>query len=193
MAFNIKTWFDRIVERPNCRTLAPQTEIGENVYEVSRAEGAVSQEGTPLNAQTFNDLESRIAAAVAGLTPECDSVSGRGIYIKYPNGLMICYRAVIVTVPTSAFTNSIGTNRFRIDYNAGNALRDLKWTFPQPFYNTPVSVQIPWSGYLFTPSMESSTPTDATYRLIYEGAKPSTSPNPVLNTIAIGQWKDQIV
>lgn len=63
MAFKIKEWLDRIVEHPTRRTITDTTTGVSQEVDVSRAEGEVTQEGTPLGAVTFNDLESRIATA----------------------------------------------------------------------------------------------------------------------------------
>lgn len=192
MAFTIKTWLDRVVEHPNYRKLTNKPDAGTDIYEVARAEGTVSREGTPLNAQTFNDLEKRIASAVSSLTPEYGSASGRGEYLKFPSGLLICWRALIVNVPSSAFTTTLGTNRYLIEYNANNTLKDLNWAYPEPFYAMPTVSAGAWSSYNFTQVIRQVTKDDAVFKLIYEGSKPSGEPAPVLNTIAIGKWKDQI-
>lgn len=63
MAFEVKQWLDRIVANPTRRTLTDTTTGTSTTVDVTRAEGAVTQEGTPLAATTFNDLESRIATA----------------------------------------------------------------------------------------------------------------------------------
>lgn len=70
MAFSSKTWQDRRSEYPTRRTLTPTGT--ENVYTVSRNEGTVYTEGDAFSAENMNDLESRIASAIASV----ESVSG---------------------------------------------------------------------------------------------------------------------
>ena len=63
MAYSKKTWVDRQVEHPGRRKL---TSTGTtDVYDVTREEGLVIEEGDALNASTFNDLENRISSAFA--------------------------------------------------------------------------------------------------------------------------------
>ena len=59
MAYQKKTWQDRVVEYPNRRDLTD----GENVvttYTVSRNEGEITVEGDAFNATNMNDLETRV-------------------------------------------------------------------------------------------------------------------------------------
>lgn len=60
MAFNIKTWVDRVSEYPARRTLTAEGGGTTQVVTVTRSEGIVSQEGDAFNASNMNDLESRI-------------------------------------------------------------------------------------------------------------------------------------
>lgn len=62
MAFSLKTWVDRISEYPTRRTLTKEDGSTELVT-VTREEGTVSQEGDAFNAETMNDLETRIKEA----------------------------------------------------------------------------------------------------------------------------------
>lgn len=64
MAFVKKTWVDRVSQYPNRRTINDGATT--KVVTVGRDEGTVSVEGTPLNADAFNDLENRILAACNG-------------------------------------------------------------------------------------------------------------------------------
>lgn len=64
MAFVKKTWVDRVVQYPNRRNI--NDGYTTKTVTVSRNEGNVTVEGTPLNADTFNDLENRILAAFGG-------------------------------------------------------------------------------------------------------------------------------
>ncbi len=63
MGFATKTWKDRITEYQTRRKLTKSDGSTETVT-VERNEGTVSQEGDAFNAETMNDLESRIAAAI---------------------------------------------------------------------------------------------------------------------------------
>ena len=63
MAFTQKTWKDRITEYPTRRTLT-KSDGSSEIVTVSRAEGAVSQEGDAFSAENMNDLENRIAEAI---------------------------------------------------------------------------------------------------------------------------------
>ena len=62
MAFNMKTWVDRITEYPTRRRLRKEDGSDELVT-VSREEGQVSEEGDAFSAENMNDLESRIDSA----------------------------------------------------------------------------------------------------------------------------------
>lgn len=62
MAFSKKTWVDRQTEYPARRKLTATGTT--NVYDVSREEGLVVNEGDALNAANLNDLESRIEAGL---------------------------------------------------------------------------------------------------------------------------------
>lgn len=60
MAFNKKTWKDRVSEQPQRRLLTP-TDGGEAMtVDVTRQEGIVIQEGDAFSAANMNDLETRI-------------------------------------------------------------------------------------------------------------------------------------
>lgn len=62
MAFQKKTWKDRITEFPTRRTLT-KSDGSTELVTVARAEGTVSQEGDAFNAVSMNDLEERILQA----------------------------------------------------------------------------------------------------------------------------------
>jgi hypothetical protein len=62
--FNIRQWIDRVSQFPNRRTLTnveDPTDV--KTYDLSRAEGEVSVQGTALTAANLNNLENRIDAA----------------------------------------------------------------------------------------------------------------------------------
>ena len=59
MSFKKKIWKDRQSEYPTRRKLISTGTANE--YDVTRSEGAVSQQGDAFNAENMNDLENRIA------------------------------------------------------------------------------------------------------------------------------------
>lgn len=59
MAFNLKTWVDRITEYPTRRTLTKENGDSE-IVTVTRSEGIISKEGDAFSAVNMNDLEARI-------------------------------------------------------------------------------------------------------------------------------------
>ena len=70
MTFVKKTWKNRACTYPGRRKLTPTGTA--NIYDVTREEGVVAEEGDAFSQTTMNDLESRIAAGFS------DSASGRG-------------------------------------------------------------------------------------------------------------------
>lgn len=86
MAFQKKTWKDRITEFPTRRTLTKSDGSSELVT-VARAEGTVSQEGDSFSAENMNNLENRIGnefgeineslAILGGFAPIIDKATGQ--------------------------------------------------------------------------------------------------------------------
>ena len=66
MAFEKKTWQDRITEHDNRRTLTDVGDSSFSVVDISRTEGEIYQEGDAFNAENMNDLEGRINDALSG-------------------------------------------------------------------------------------------------------------------------------
>ena len=63
MAFVPKTWIDRASEHPNRRTLTNVNDSSDvKTYDITRAEGNVTQAGSIFNATALNELEGRITA-----------------------------------------------------------------------------------------------------------------------------------
>ena len=60
MAFEKKTWKDRLSEFPGRRKLKNISTNAEAVYDVTRAEGELFQAGDAYSAENMNDLEERI-------------------------------------------------------------------------------------------------------------------------------------
>jgi hypothetical protein len=65
--FSTKNWLDRVTQFPTRRKLAA-TETTD-IYDVSREEGTVMQEGDAFNSANMNDLESRISEAFNNFFP----------------------------------------------------------------------------------------------------------------------------
>lgn len=62
MSFSKKTWLDRTSEHPNRRTITNVNDPTDvKTVDISRAEGTVSVQGSPISASALNDLEGRIA------------------------------------------------------------------------------------------------------------------------------------
>ena len=65
MAFEVKEWMDRQVQYPGRRKLI-QTII-ENVYDIERAEGTVSEPGNAFDAAKMNDFDSSLKVALESI------------------------------------------------------------------------------------------------------------------------------
>lgn len=63
MAFNAKSWSDRLSEFPGRRRLKDVITGAEMVVDVTRAEGTVLKEGDAFSKENMDDLESRIKDA----------------------------------------------------------------------------------------------------------------------------------
>lgn len=61
MPFEKKTWKNRQTQHPNRRKL---TKVSGDNYDVTRAEGTVTEQGDMFNAQNMNDLETRIESGL---------------------------------------------------------------------------------------------------------------------------------
>lgn len=60
MVYNLLHWMDHVTEHPGRRHI---TEVSDDTVDLSRAEGAVLQQGTPRNAKNYNNMETGIFAA----------------------------------------------------------------------------------------------------------------------------------
>lgn len=62
MSFQSKTWIDRQTEHPNRRQITNVNDPTDvKTVDISRSEGTVYSEGSPIGASALNDLESRIS------------------------------------------------------------------------------------------------------------------------------------
>lgn len=86
MAFVKKTWKDRLVEFAGRRNLTRVAGSVDStlVVDVSRNEGVISQEGDAFSAANMNDLEQRIADAIADLQTQVDAINEKlGTQVTY--------------------------------------------------------------------------------------------------------------
>lgn len=129
MAFEKKTWTDRIAEFINRRTLTKEDGSTELVT-VARSEGTISAEGDAFNAETMNDLEKRIADGFDEVNTNleelstnvgnmattfkftCNGVStSNGVYIKDPDGKPLKSGGYkIDLLSTTALTNEVASS-----------------------------------------------------------------------------------
>lgn len=76
MSFATKTWVDRNSEHPNRRTITNVNDPTDvKTVDMTRAEGTVTTEGSPLNASALNDLEGRIVNMNTSLVGSAVTVS----------------------------------------------------------------------------------------------------------------------
>lgn len=68
MAFTPKTWLQRVVENPGRRLLTATGTT--NVWDITREEGVVVQDGDSFSVANMNDLETRIDSAFANIQDE---------------------------------------------------------------------------------------------------------------------------
>lgn len=91
--FTAKEWKNRLVEFAGRRSLKNVSTNETTVYDVTRNEGQVSQEGDSFSATTMNDLEQRISDAFAEaeeantqLTSDLKFPDGTGFYPDIKDG-----------------------------------------------------------------------------------------------------------
>ena len=104
MSFVTNTWIDRVSDNPNRRTLVNVNDSSDvKTVDITRAEGTVSVQGTPLNASALNDLESRILAMNTSLV-------GSAIEITLPanswnSGVTAASNQEIMGLPATSAVN----------------------------------------------------------------------------------------
>ena len=145
----------------------------------------------------FNAAFSSISDFAGKMTPEYQYISGRGEYYKFPSGTLICYRRWTVIVPVSAFTNQIDSDpdRWSITYDASKT-PTLVWNFGHAFYNNGTYLPTVLTGYESTAriygSIQETDYNKVTFKLIYEGPKPSNETYHNIHALAIGRWNSEI-
>lgn len=196
MAWNKKTWQDRVSEYPNRRRL-DDTGVP-NTYDIARDEGNVMVEGDAFNAETMNDFETRIddgfndirnrtingkpLTSDISLTPSdigalpSNAISSgnntNGSWIQFPDGTMICYGYVRITQTTP----SEGTSTYTI-------------TFPQTFEGTPCPqiTILDDSAVVYTIQIRRTTRTEMLIQ-IYNSSK-YDSGGTGISWSAFGRWE----
>ena len=83
MAYVSKVWVDRQTEYPTRRKLAFDDGTGDKIVTVSREEGQIYEAGDIFDANTMNNMESRIAAGIA--EKQDILIPGNGIRIDQDN------------------------------------------------------------------------------------------------------------
>lgn len=91
-----KTWKDRLVEYAGRRKITNVSTLAAQIVDMERAEGVVSEEGSPFNAASMNDLEQRAADAFSAVQQDIEGINsdlasgqiefsfqdGKGVYRK---------------------------------------------------------------------------------------------------------------
>lgn len=108
MAYIKKNWIDRHSAYPNRRMMIPVNGQA-NVYDVSREEGLITDEGHPFDAKNMNDLETRVDTAVKELISGAVKV-GKAAAADSANAVAwgnVSGKPGFLTAPT--YTATIGT------------------------------------------------------------------------------------
>ena len=117
MAFTPKTWLQRVVENPGRRLLTATGTT--NVWDITRDEGVVVQEGDAFSVANMNDLETRIDTAINQTDTYAGNIYtestselqiGENLFqktITYPSGLPTGTWTTIATLTPSTYKNLI--------------------------------------------------------------------------------------
>lgn len=169
MAFVKRTWKNRNSQYPSRRTLTRVDTQVSAVYDVTREEGTVTQEGDDFSAENMNDLESRIKNECDSLQSECNDlaaaiagVSGGGVlYGTCPTSASTT--AKIVTTTDGSFTLTTGKSVFvkftyantassptlTIDGKTATAIRGYGTTKPDYWWKAGDVVEFVYDGSYF--------------------------------------------
>lgn len=127
--FQTKVWKNRVSEHGNRRKLTLVS--GENdVYDVTREEGTISEPGDAFSATNMNDLESRIAAVATVLVQSATLSTSQDTTVVFSD-------ESITTNSILSFYNSIyGLNPIEVSVASGSVIL----TF-EP-YDTAATIQV---------------------------------------------------
>ena len=98
MAFEKKTWTDRIAEYINRRLLTKE-DGGTEIVTVAREEGTISQEGDAFSAANMNDLETRIDDEFNSLNLKLNQKGKRIAPLKASQTNMTVHDTVVFELP----------------------------------------------------------------------------------------------
>lgn len=176
MAYNKKTWLQRIVEYPSRRRL---NETGtQSTYDVSRAEGDVIQEGDGFTVKNMNDLEERISRAFEelGYYGTCNTAAATAAKTVIIDGFVlgVGVRVLIMFTNTNtAESPTLNINRTSdiIIKSADNSIATKMWRPKQAveFVYDGTNWQVLQSGYA-TKNYYGLTKLTDTYATKVEGA-----------------------
>ena len=181
MAYTKKTWKPRISQYPGRRRMVGTGEA--NTYDITRAEGTVTQTGDAFSADNMNDLETRIGNEFTAIN---NNLSGygtntNGSYWKFPDGTLICAKEVTAQVtcdtPWGALYESGAIN-------LGNFPMAFK---SRPFITLSNTTQFTAGFFVENPIGASATSAGRTFV-----ARATMTSSPIEYTIcviAIGRWQ----
>lgn len=138
--FTAKEWKNRLVEFAGRRSLKNVSTNETTVYDVTRNEGQVSQEGDSFSATTMNDLEQRISDAFAEaeeantqLTSEIEALNDegaiKGLEVREGDGVYITYQDGADTV-----SKKLGSKNFQLGVSCYSG-SDTSGSFSQYSYS----------------------------------------------------------
>lgn len=103
---------DRVTEHPGRVQMTPVSGQS-NVYDMTRAEGAVTETGTPFNADTFNaiaqDILDNTAAQIAAL--ETTGTTDGWTWTKYSNGRMTAEKVLSTGSTWTTVVSPVAVNQ----------------------------------------------------------------------------------
>ena len=123
MAYEKKTWKNRQSEHPNRRTLTP-VDGQENIYDVTRAEGLIMEEGDAFDQEEMNNLEERISnsfSELSSVTVTLPSSGWQGSQAPYTQTVAVEDYAVRLQELLESLKNRYGYN----DLDAMLVLKDI--------------------------------------------------------------------
>ena len=116
MAFEKRTWTDRMVEYAGRRKLTNVSTKQAVIYDVERSEGTVSKEGDAFSSQNMNDLEQRVADGFSEVKQTTDGLI-QDLQELQEGMMKIATKTVTVTTGNggSTYQNEIDLNDMGLD------------------------------------------------------------------------------
>ena len=137
---------------------------------------------TPINAKNLNQLQENIENAMSSIVESGSNDNGN--YIKFENGIMMCFQNVIMNVSLT----SGGNNAYYAKVDSG--IPDYPQPFPEVYYanvtvfNNNISNVIPYNG-----NKESGPLLNKISNLLYFYAPGTSQETAFVQIMAIGKWK----